>query len=264
MQRAPTSCSPPLGVAANCAAQRAAETQPKHCPFITTFCQVRPVAPLGRKSNTPFTAPFSGVRPRRAPPAPPKASLPPEDGDLKVAQAQPKTRPKAPPNPQPHARPGTARKPTTVFEPKEQALPRIRLTAAPLSLRQYRSARERWPGLPLFPSPAAILPKLAKCQPAEYALLGGRATDFRAGSSFFAHHSCPRALRDSFYFGSLPKLLNRFFRRRRAKCNKSRPPWRERVRRADAPTGRFTASLYPRSLAARWRKSYSNTNHAFE
>ncbi|WP_294594820.1 hypothetical protein, partial [uncultured Rikenella sp.] len=27
--------------------------------------------------------------------------------------------------------------------------------------------------------------------------------------------------------------------------NKGRPPWRERVCRAGAPTGRFTASLYP-------------------
>ncbi|WP_300400354.1 hypothetical protein, partial [uncultured Rikenella sp.] len=36
------------------------------------------------------------------------------------------------------------------------------------------------------------------------------------------------------------------------------------LKRAGAPIGRFTGRLYPRSLSARWRKSYSNANHAFE
>ena len=40
---------------------------------------------------------------------------------------------------------------------------------------------------------------LATCQPAEYALLSGRATDLGARLGF------SRALRDSFYFGSPPK-----------------------------------------------------------
>ncbi len=37
MQRAPTSCSPPRGVAASCAAQRAAEAQPIHRPNSVGF-----------------------------------------------------------------------------------------------------------------------------------------------------------------------------------------------------------------------------------
>ena len=56
-------------------------------------------------------------------------------------------------------------------------------------------------------SPAAILPDWPSANPAEYALLGGRATEFSAESI------CSRALRDSFSFGSPPKELNRFFRR---------------------------------------------------
>ncbi len=62
------------------------------------------------------------------------------------------------------------------FQPKARpnSPPRVCLTAAPLSLRR------------VLPSPAAILAGLAECQPAEYALSDGRATDFCAESSFVA------------------------------------------------------------------------------
>ncbi len=136
-QRAPTSCSPPRGGAANCATQRVARAMPK---------------------------------------------------------ARPKARPNLSPKFQPHARPDAAQKPIAVFEPKElsqpqaqpNSPPRVRLTAAPLSL-------------PAFPSPAAILAGLAKRQPAEYTFLSGRATDFVCDQVF------SRALRDSSIFGSPPK-----------------------------------------------------------
>ena len=103
MQRAPTSCSPPHRVAANCATQRAARAQP---------------SAAGK----------------------PQSAFPPEE------QAQPNAKP--------------------------SSLPRVRLTAAPLSLRR------------VLPSPAAILAGLALRQPAEYALYAGGRRSSARGSSF--------------------------------------------------------------------------------
>ncbi len=88
VQRAPSSCSPPRGVAANCAARRAARA-------------------------TPFTAQGCRVRPRRAPHAP-----------LKRRPCRGR---------RPKGRKSTAQSPA---QTKPQALPRVRLTAAPLSLRR--------------------------------------------------------------------------------------------------------------------------------
>ncbi len=67
----------------------------------------------------------------------------------RAAEARPKARPNSPPKSQPHARPSAARKPTTVFESKEQSQPkaqpssppRVRFTAAPLSLRRFFARR---------------------------------------------------------------------------------------------------------------------------
>ena len=74
----------------------------------------------------------------------------------------------------PPLREASARATLRVAGARLKSRPRIRLTAVPLSLRR------------ILPSPAAILAGLAKCQPAEYALLGRRATDFCARSKFFA------------------------------------------------------------------------------
>ncbi len=71
---------------------------------------------------------------------------------LRVAGARPTVKPNPPPKFQPHARPGAARKPVAVFEPEEQSqpkaqpssLPRVRLTAAPLSLRRVFRAPARF------------------------------------------------------------------------------------------------------------------------
>ncbi len=85
MQRAPTSCSPPRGVAANCAAQRAAEARPIWFRTFVQFCRVRAAAsgpgikdapPQARRLCEPHEhrihspPPFCEVRPRRAPHAP--------------------------------------------------------------------------------------------------------------------------------------------------------------------------------------------------
>ncbi len=136
--------------------------------------------PKGRKSKNLFTAPFCGIRPRRASHAPlmrrcarerrfpsesryslsaPKlSSIRPNSlgfglrapGVGRTAQrAGPavlrtaKARTTARPNPQPHARPSAARKPITVFAPEEQTRPKVRpvLRSVSASLRlRFRSA----------------------------------------------------------------------------------------------------------------------------
>ena len=93
-----------------------------------------PRDPLGRKSNTSFTAQSCRVRPVAHPPPKPLRGLGDKAGDSanRAIRSQPKARPSSP--------------------------PRVSLTAAPLALRRF------------LPSPAAILAGLAECQPAEYAL----------------------------------------------------------------------------------------------
>ena len=103
----------------------------------------------------PFTTPHSARFVLGAPPPRRYGVAAPEDSDLKIA----------PPKAQP------------------SSSPRVSLTAAPLSLRRCRSAPESWTCL-LLNSPEAILVGLAKCQPAEYALLSGRATNSCAKSIF--------------------------------------------------------------------------------
>ncbi len=168
MQRAPSSCSPPRGVAANCAARRAARARPTARPNPRLNSRrfvlgAPPLAPLKRRprrgrrfwesryslspQSFPQSAPIlwgsgCGVRPghRRCPAAGPAA--------LRAAKAQPMIQPQS----KPHARLGAAGKPFSVFPPEEQAQPKVRPssrpcvspTAAPLSLRRCRSALERW------------------------------------------------------------------------------------------------------------------------
>ena len=109
--------------------------RPNHRPFITIFCQVRPVAHSPERQSRWATRP--AVR--------------------RTAKARSTARPKS----KPRARPGAARKPATVFEPEEQAQPNPRpkakpsspssvgLTAAPLSLRHvYRRPRQFLPDWP--------------------------------------------------------------------------------------------------------------------
>ena len=72
---------------------------------------------------------------------------------------------------------------------------RARRTVAAQSTAQFSAPCQPHCGSavapPRLPSPAAILAGLAECQPAEYTLLNGRATEFCSKSRFFAR------LRDS-------------------------------------------------------------------
>ncbi len=89
MQRAPSSCSPPRGVAANCAALRAARAT----PFSVKFTRIEA---CGAHSNVSCGPPRREASARAA---------------LRAAKTPPKARPSSP--------------------------PRVRLTAAPLSLRRF-------------------------------------------------------------------------------------------------------------------------------
>ncbi len=125
-----------------------------------------PAAQRAARAPHPFTAPFSEVRPRRAPHAPlmrrsrrgrrfcesryslsvqadeacgahsnvscgPPRSEASARATLRVAKAQPNPRPKALPNGKPHTRPSAAGKPPTVFPPKEQAQHRAHPSSPP-------------------------------------------------------------------------------------------------------------------------------------
>ena len=125
--------SPPRGVAANCAAQRAAEAQLIHRPNSVGF---------GPRATIYHHLP-SGSACRPSPRGAPRLGDKAGDSANRATRSRPKARQKALPKSKPHARRGTARKPITVFEPKEQHSPKqnpvLRLVSASLRLR-FRSA----------------------------------------------------------------------------------------------------------------------------
>ena len=158
-QRAPSSCSPPQGVAANCAAQRAARARPTIQPdsqFKTRpqFCRGRPVAhpPSG------FAAGRQGRRfgePRYSLSVQAGRSLRGLKRALRVAGL-----------------PWGGVRPARLCESQEHS-PKLAPVPCPVSASLRLRCRSA-----TLPSPAAILAELAHRQPAEYAILRGRETTF--------------------------------------------------------------------------------------
>ena len=171
VQRAPSSCSPPPGMASDCATLRSQE----HGQFVFGRSQ--------RRTNTEHERSISALRIR----------------GLRADRYH-----------------GAS---ATRFQPK--AKPRVRLTAAPLSLRRCRSALERWQPIPLFfvRAPLGNLIKTHRCiltisllrRGARFSVARGNScrigsppigricplTRAGDGASFSSH-----ALGDSFSFGS--------------------------------------------------------------
>ena len=174
-------------MAADCAAQRAATALPHSSLHSVEFGLRRPTrAPKmprrkpggskNRKSNTLFlTASACRPLPRAAKPLGEQAG----DSANRATRSRTKFQPKA--------QPSAARKPITVFPPEEQARPqarpssplRVRLTAAPLSLRRCRSALKKWTYLLLNVARGNSC-RIGSPPTGKICLLSGRATDFFA------------------------------------------------------------------------------------
>ena len=143
MQRAPSSCSPPRGVAADCAAQRAAEaishSPPHSAKFVLGRAPRRPPTAFAARRERRFLSEsryslfkrsmptgfggeagskrrYASLRCGRLRPARPVGSQ--EHSPKHSQQVQPKARPSSP--------------------------PRVRLTAAPLSLRRVSARLARF------------------------------------------------------------------------------------------------------------------------
>ena len=158
---------PPHGMAANCATRWVARTPPPAPPKSAKF-GLSPIPPRrsapgrqGRRFLAESRYSLSSES-KALSPGTNLAPIPSGSGRaaLRVAGARPTVKPNPPPKARPHARPGAARKPIAVFEPKElsqpkaqpSSPPRVRLTAAPLSLRR------------VFRAPCAIHSISAHCR----------------------------------------------------------------------------------------------------